>query len=278
MNSGTQITLRDGCFPRGCSMGLGGDNEGERPRLVEWVRVAQGERATFYTDICLKEAVNHPRPRVAWLIECPGGPRTHYDVIDELWNEFDYVLTFCKDLLDRPGALFYPFGGSWIHPRQYRLERDKAGVSMLYSAKDLLPGHTLRHEIASRFGDRLSLFGAGCGRPIASKAPALAPFLYSIIIEPWRGESYFTEKLIDCLCVGTVPVYWGAPDVGDFFDPDGILSFETLDELAIVLDSLSPADYERRLKSVRYNLGQAQKYRCAEDWFFSRYPFLLKMG
>ena len=34
---------------------------------------------------------------------------------------------------------------------------------------------------------------------------------------------YFTEKLLDCFLTRTVPVYWGCPDIYEYFDLDGII-------------------------------------------------------
>ena len=41
----------------------------------------------------------------------------------------------------------------------------------------------------------------------------------------------FTEKLIDAFLTGTIPLYWGCPTIGEFFDMDGILLFDNVDVL-----------------------------------------------
>ena len=47
--------------------------------------------------------------------------------------------------------------------------------------------------------------------------------MFSIAIENASYETYFTEKLLDCFATGTIPVYYGAPDIGDYFNKDGII-------------------------------------------------------
>ena len=42
--------------------------------------------------------------------------------------------------------------------------------------------------------------------------------MYSIAIESSQETNYFTEKLIDCLITKTIPVYWGCPNISEFFD------------------------------------------------------------
>ena len=42
----------------------------------------------------------------------------------------------------------------------------------------------------------------------------------SLCIENSAQENYFTEKITDCLLSWTLPIYWGCPNIGDFF-PEG---------------------------------------------------------
>lgn len=40
-----------------------------------------------------------------------------------------------------------------------------------------------------------------------------------------RREGYFTEKLLDCFLLRTVPIYWGCPNLADFgFDDAGVVA------------------------------------------------------
>jgi hypothetical protein len=29
-------------------------------------------------------------------------------------------------------------------------------------------------------------------------------------------ENWVTEKIVDCVITGTVPIYWGAPNIGEY--------------------------------------------------------------
>lgn len=35
--------------------------------------------------------------------------------------------------------------------------------------------------------------------------------------------TYFTEKILDCFTTGTIPIYQGAPDIGDYCNAEGIV-------------------------------------------------------
>ena len=59
--------------------------------------------------------------------------------------------------------------------------------------------------------------------------------------------------------------------IDSFFDMRGIIQFETLQQLADILEALSPVDYWSRFDAIRSNFQKARKYRCAEDWIFEHY-------
>jgi hypothetical protein len=58
----------------------------------------------------------------------------------------------------------------------------------------------------------------------------------------------------------TVPIYWGAPNVSEIFNADGIIQFETKEDLIAILGNISPSFYESKLKAVDDNLHEAMKY------------------
>jgi len=269
-----KVPLVDGCFfPREKSATLAGDRAGEGPFSLDWIE-GPGEPVTFYTDMRLAEAVGQPGRKIAWLLEPPWKP-AHYRDAAQLIDVFDYVLTYwgCA-----PGygnkVLFYPLGGSWIKPADWGAFAKAELVSLMVSDKYESEGHQLRHQIANELPLAEHTYGRGT-REIDSKVEALRPYHYSIVVESWRGDWYFSEKLIDCLSQGTVPIYWGCPDIGRFFNTEGILRFTTLSELDYIYRHvISSDDYLKRYGAVRENLELARAYQCAEDWIYRHYPFL----
>lgn len=266
------VHLVDGSFfPREKSATLAGERSGEGPGSFEWV-AGPGGPVTFYTDVTLAQAVGQPGRKVAWLLE-PPWKRSHYERAADLAGVFEYVLTYwnnCAGLGNK--RLFYPLGGSWL--AEWGVFDKTELISHMVSEKTTSEGHRLRHQIANELPLVDHTYGRGT-REVESKAEALRPYHYSIVVESWRGNWYFSEKLIDCLSQGTIPVYWGCPDIGRFFDVNGILSFETMSELDYIYRRvISVTDYQTRLLSVRHNLALARRYQCAEDWIFNQYPYL----
>jgi len=58
------------------------------------------------------------------------------------------------------------------------------------------------------------------------KDDGIFPYEYSISIENSSQPNYFTEKINDCFLLWAKPLYWGCPNIGEYF-PEG--SYELLD-------------------------------------------------
>jgi hypothetical protein len=88
--------------------------------------------------------------------------------------------------------------------------------------------------------------------------------MYSIVIENCQEVGYFTEKIVDCFMCGTIPIYWGANNIGDYFDSEGVLSFQTIGELQSILKKISTKDYTLRSNAINNNREIAQEI-CKVD-------------
>lgn len=252
---------------------LDGANLGIAPDSFQW-EWSDPQTARFVTEERIGAA--RGRGQVAWLLE-PFflHPVPYLSAMDK---PFDYVLTHDRNFsTNLRNWLYFPAGGSWIGLNDWGIREKHYNISMLLSAKKMTEGHRLRHEILAKHGGCIdAVFGLDHR---VTPLEALADFRYSIIIENEKTAGWFTEKLIDCLSVGTVPIYWGDPDIGKIFEAAGLIEFADMSDLDAILDWLlvrtSPIDdYARRLPAVGRNLETAKKYRICEDWIFEHYPFL----
>ena len=92
-------------------------------------------------------------------------------------------------------------------------------------------------------------------------------------MDPSCYESYFTEKLHDCFLTGTIPVYLGAPDIGDFYNLDGIIVMGRDDEGCVVFDSevLTEEYYYDHLDAVKDNYNRVVETQTSEDFMYVNY-------
>jgi hypothetical protein len=84
---------------------------------------------------------------------------------------------------------------------------------------------------------------------------------FSIIIENSQEISYFSEKLIDCLLTKTIPIYWGCPNICDYFDCNGFILFSNENEL---IDKINNIDidllYNNLSKFIDINFEKSKYY------------------
>jgi len=93
-----------------------------------------------------------------------------------------------------------------------------------------------------------SLFNNMGGR-VADKMKFVSDYRFNIAFENTETDGYITEKLVEPLLAGTIPIYWGAPDVLRDFDARCFVharDFEDLDALADFVITLD-ADPARQL-------------------------------
>lgn len=181
---------------------------------------------------------------------------------------FHQILTKNRDLIKRcRKARFFYYGASQIkHPDSVDCTKTDM-CSLIASARNQLPGHQLRHQVVAEMrksGLDVVILGRGY-RPFGPKEEGLAPFRYSIVIENSSELSYFTEKIVDaCLC-RSVPIYWGAPDIGDYFDLNGLIVCHSLEEINEAVRRMSVEGYKARRDAIERNFKFAMQYADVED-------------
>ena len=88
--------------------------------------------------------------------------------------------------------------------------------------------------------------------PARSKSEVLARYRFALCFENSVLKGWMTEKLFDCFFAGTVPVYWGAPDVLDWVPAECFIDmrrFRDFADLRSFLHALPPAE-ERRYRDA----------------------------
>ena len=182
-------------------------------------------------------------------------------------SRFYRILTKNSDLIRRcRKARFFFYGASQIENVAKVDTSKKRGCSLIASSRNKLEGHQLRHQIvneAKKLGLDVAVLGRGY-QSFGPKEDGLAPYMYSVVIENSVETSYFTEKIVDtCLC-RTVPIYWGAPDIGDYFDVEGIIVCQSAQEILEAIENISADDYVSRQEAIERNCFFAKKYADVE--------------
>ena len=147
-------------------------------------------------------------------------------------------------------------------------------TSFITSNKTFTDGHRFRlgclNHLMEKECRKFDAFGVGI-REILGKIEALRNYRFSISIENGECKNYFTEKILDCFLTGTIPIYHGCPNIGNFFDTRGFYTFSTPEELLSIINSLTEQDYEDRRKYIEANFKTADKWWYDNDRVFDKY-------
>jgi len=136
------------------------------------------------------------------------------------------------------------------------LERiEKTGmISVICSNKAITPLHRLRlkfvGEMKKVFKDKLHWYGNGVSS-IPSKWEGIAPYKYHLCIENKSQNNTITEKLLDSYLGLSFPVYWGAPNLSDYFPTKSFQSIDIFDRkksIQIIERIISEDPYDNVLR------------------------------
>lgn len=182
-------------------------------------------------------------------------------------RRFHRVLSHHDGLLNAiPNGIKHPFGATWV-PEYATLKIEKQrNMSLIASSKRDTEGHLLRHEMVDMVkAEALDVAVLGRGyAPFEDKAEGLAPYRFSVVIENMRERNYFTEKIVDAVLCETVPIYWGCPNIGDFFDPGAVIACDTAEEMKTAVRAAYAGQYGAMLPALQRAKKQAAHWADLE--------------
>jgi alpha(1,3/1,4) fucosyltransferase len=122
--------------------------------------------------------------------------------------------------------------------------------------------HRLRRQWQRLRPDPLLLAARSVYRgPAASKAETLGRYTFALCFENAKLRGWVTEKIFDCFFAGTVPVYWGAPEITDYVPAECFIDmrrFSDYAELRAYLRSLGPREIDAYRENARAYLASEQ--------------------
>lgn len=241
----------------------------QESKYIEWV--SSGAEETFYIDeyISLVFDDDTSTKKYGWLLE---SAQIKPNVIDDVKKnylhyvrEFDAIFTHNKEICSLHHKFKYaPLYGSWIpEPKLY--DKTKL-VSMICSNKVMCSGHQNRLSWAQKLQGSVDFFGRGFNE-IENKEDGLVDYMFSVAIENASYNSYFTEKIQDCFATGTIPIYYGSPDIGEHFNPNGIITLT--DDFDV--SKLTSEIYYDKIDAVKENFEIVKNQLINEDNIYKTY-------
>jgi hypothetical protein len=269
------------------SASLREENKDVTPTYFQWPigqSYPHGENVpTFYTDNAILTRDSFAPNAIAWLLEPRCLRPENYEAAKEKAHHFKAVLSYDQDFLDQiDNGRWFALGGSSIALEKWGIYPKTKDICMIVSEKSTAEGHRLRHEIAKKFGDRIDLYGNFVGKPFDSKFDILKDYRYCLVIESCWTSDYFSEKLIDALSVGCIPIYWSKINQAKYFHDSGIFTLGrevdfALGHLGWLIEYIINERFRDRTVfddmslNSEDNLAKAKQYRICENWIYENH-------
>ncbi len=185
--------------------------------------------------------------------------------------KFDFILTHDEQILnDCKNAVLFEFGSSWIS-EGYSFPQKSFSVSTVVGKKKITQGHKLRKTLWKR-KDRISVPEKFFLSRFSGDTSDIYPVLqdskeplfdsqFHIAIENDRLKYYFTEKLIDCFRTKTVPIYWGCPNIADYFNTGGMIIVNNVNEIISACNNLNENTYSNMEWAIEDNYIRSGRYK-----------------
>jgi len=199
----------------------------------------------------------------------------HDWAINNSYN-FNCILTWSEKILNScDNSILMPFGMSFLHENnRYEILSKlpkKLEISYICGAKRLTQGHHLRHQIYN-LKDKIKTPTKWFYTTDEPKEICFHNSMFHLAIENTQNQNFFTEKIVDAFLSKTIPIYWGCPNINEFFDIRGMYTFSNQEELEYLLNSLTEEDYNSKLEYIEAN------YQLAVYWkdYYIRLITILK--
>jgi hypothetical protein len=201
---------------------------------------------------------------------------------------FSIILTWDDKILNTcDNAIFLPFGHTWFKQDQYEKHHQKE-FKIAHLCGELLKsyGHQMRHEILARekeitsptkfyktIGDRHNLEDARIG-----KETVFADSQFGVAIENFAHRGFFSEKILDCFLLKTIPIYWGCSNINDFFNKEGVIEFGNIDDFIYIVNKLDINYYNSKKEVIEENYQKALQYVDYEQNIINKITEIFKLN
>lgn len=150
---------------------------------------------------------------------------------------------------------------------------DRKRICCIISGKKHTDGAELRLSFLKNFVDKypcvidiygrgnLEFLGSDWKGPVDNKWNVLKDYEMSLCMENGQVENYFTEKITDVILSWSFPIYWGCPNINEYFESgsyhyldikDTIV--DPVDRLKYLIDQGLPSGWELSLKIDRLKI------------------------
>jgi len=153
----------------------------------------------------------------------------------------------------------------------------KADLSVVLAKHTHHPAHRLRlkfvEALKQDFGEQIDVYGGGI-RPLVDKLEGIAPYKYHLVLENSFTAHWWTEKLADAYLGFSYPIFWGCPNIEEYFEPQSMTRIDienSVEAVATIKRVIQEKTYERDFKHLvaarqlvldKYNYFEVVRKAC----------------
>jgi hypothetical protein len=129
-------------------------------------------------------------------------------------------------------------------------------MSVICSNKQQTENHKMRYEFTKKlkdyFGDELDWYGNGV-MPVEDKWEGIKDYKYHIVIENGQKNNLISEKLLDSYLGLSFPIYYGAPNISDYFPNKSLVKIDLnnfKETVKIIENVINNNTYENNIENI----------------------------
>lgn len=233
--------------------------------VPESERHTEGDNIDIYIDNFVFQA---PPGAIILLVEPRSIVPDAYRHVENHWQEFSHVFSFDSKILEKCGNAKLFIYGTYTYKEDPPTFKTKE-ISMVCNNKTVCLMHIKRQQIAHKLKGIIDTYGRFDGGEFVPENIVYDGYMFNVAIENYSDGHYFTEKIVNCFVNYVVPIYWGCPKIGEYFNTDGIIIAKDPEDIPGIIDKilyLGPDRvYANRIEAIKDNYNRALKYH----WYFS---------
>jgi len=237
------------------------------PKYVEWVKHTQAAPISFHIDYAILTDVNPAKKNYGWLSESKTIIGDVYDWAkkntDNLKSKFIKVFTHDVELANTSSIFQLTQTGGRSRMEFGDIYPKTKLVSMIASNKVMCEEHVFRQNVIKKYKGKCDHFGRGFNE-IADKKDGLKDYCFSFALENGTYPNMYSEKITDCFMTGTIPIYYGIDNIGDYFNTDGIIRLT--DDFKV--EDLSFDLYYSKIDAIKDNFERGLNILLSEDYIY----------
>ncbi len=198
-----------------------------------------------------------------WLI-IQEPPYQQNDYLKKYFKHFDKIFTQIDDpafinIIHSQTSLPWHVDKSYddlTSLSEQNLSEKENKISWITSTKKIHPIHFERlafMDFIKQSDLEIDLFGRGI-QPIENKFDGLFPYKYTLSVENYCGDNYWTEKIADAFLCWTMPIYYGCTNICDYFPERSIIKIDInkpQEALEIINKAITDQVWDENLLAIK---------------------------